>query len=256
MFARRPILPSIFEVSFGFFFDKVSCWCRVSVLPLSRYPASHQYPMRSSSSISAIEALSRRLPFPLSDTAQLNRVFCRWHARQQRADLRVVELWTYCYVRRYFTIKYVQYGMDRVSDVDALVEKAFSRVQQGREHIDEKMRYASWVSVVCRNAYLNYVRQRRVMVMLEDERYEDMTQRPEEALDAEVAYKAVCQAIERLPVFLQEVARLRLLDEMSYGEISDATGKAMSIVRSYVSKAYAKLREDPVLLAATDQKQP
>lgn len=168
----------------------------------------------------------------------------------------MVELWTYCFIRRYYSTKFIQYGMDCVSDVDALVEKAYCKVQQKREGIEDKERYASWVSVVCRNTYLNYVRQRRIMVVLEDEGYEDVTQRPEELFEAEVAHKVVCQAIERLPPFLQEVARLRLLHDMSYEEIGDVTGRALSIVRSYVSKAYAKLREDTVLLAAIDRDQP
>ena len=56
-------------------------------------------------------------------------------------------------------------------------------------------------------------------------------------------------AIDRLPNFLQEVARLYFTQQRKYDEIGQITGKPVPTIRAYVNKAVKRFRQDRVLLA-------
>ena len=49
------------------------------------------------------EPVARHLPFSLDDVSAVNRTFVRWLDKRRRRDGRLIQLWTYCYVHRYFT---------------------------------------------------------------------------------------------------------------------------------------------------------
>ena len=56
-------------------------------------------------------------------------------------------------------------------------------------------------------------------------------------------------AIDALPAFLRDVARMRLLDNCSYSAIQEATGKPLPTLRTYVNRALERLRGDATLRA-------
>jgi RNA polymerase sigma factor (sigma-70 family) len=211
-------------------------------------------------SFASFKKVADQLPFDVGNFERASRAFEHWHERRQPDDERVVDLWTYCYVRRYFTIKFAKRAAESAADLDDLVARAYRKIDGARADLDEPDRYAAWVSVICQNTYRNYLRRGREYVSVEDE--EEETGEDEAALqadappagsgDAERALRAVHAAIERLPDYLAEAARLRLLEEKSYDEISEATGKSKASMRTYVNRARKKLQEDEYLSAFRD----
>jgi DNA-directed RNA polymerase specialized sigma24 family protein len=71
--------------------------------------------------------------------------------------------------------------------------------------------------------------------------------------DALIIHQTVCAAIDTLPDFLSEVARMRLLENQSYQAISEATGKPLATLRTYVNRALGQLRENPALQALLEE---
>lgn len=194
--------------------------------------------------------LADHLPFAPDDFDAVNALYARWCAGRSPADRRLLDIWTYGFVTRYFR----SYGRRTCrhgrADVDLLVARVLAKVMGQADALRRTDRYAAWVSIVCRNTYLHYLEARRPMwVVAEPDRFAAAFATPGRALDRRLARRAVVRAIDRLPGFLREVARMRLLEERSYGEISARTGKPVPTLRAYTNRALRRLRADPAVSA-------
>lgn len=209
--------------------------------------------MTLQATIRSLSEVAARLPFHIDDYARINEAFARWRDTGHDDELETVELWIYCYTRRYFLAKFLNDRPAQPVELDAVVDQAFGRVHRNLETIEQPDRFANWVSVICKNTYLNFRRARREHLAL-DERGEPAEEPAEEAsagagLDRYTTRLIVGQAILRLPPSLQEVARMRFLEGRSYEAISEATGRPIPSLRSYVNKSLMRLREDPEVRA-------
>lgn len=199
----------------------------------------------SKTSFESLDDLASRLPFHIDDVTSVNQVYARWRVRGRESDHQVVQLWTYCFIRRYFLVKFIRDFETRASDFDELVDKAFMKAEASDRLVNDPTRYASWVSVVCKNTFRNYLRDRRRPVSLEDEDVPTLVAEiPRAYVDAGLAHQALLKAIERLPVYLQECVRLRYIDGLGYGEIAERTGHPPASIRAYIYKAVQRLRSD------------
>lgn len=191
------------------------------------------------------EALAARLPFGLDDYDQADEAFHKMRRDDEPLARHHVELWTYCYIRRYFLYKFLRHRRFRVGDLDLLIDKTFQKVERNRDGLELPVRYAAWVSVVCRNTFLNRLRIQRDYRSVDDEYGPVLSVREEEAgYDAATVLHAVEAAIERLPPYLQEAARQRLLYGRSYDEVAALLDIKTSLARTYTSKALKRLRKD------------
>lgn len=195
------------------------------------------------------------LPFHLDDSDPVNEAFARWRHNPNASDKRLVDMWTYCYVYRYFLIKLASPVAHKSLILDRLVANAFEDVQSSLGSIRRPKCYTNWVSRICRNTFVNHLRTHHTVVSLDvqgplpvDEGLSAI-----EARDASVIYQSIRAAIETLPDYLREVARMRLLENCSYGAIRDQTGKPLKTLRSYVNKALIRLRRNPDLLVLFDE---
>jgi RNA polymerase sigma factor (sigma-70 family) len=200
--------------------------------------------------LSELDRMAARLPFDLDDGAAVGALYQRW-IRKRRGKARYqIDLWTYCYVRRYFLIRFVHTSRTYTNaDVDYVVERAFSRIESKRSTLREETRYPHWVTVVCRNTYLNFISRHPDHVgvdrVAEPEWIEDEMLRVH---DDAIRASALAAAIERLPNYLQSVIRMKLVEGLEYQVIGDRTGAPTASVRAYVHKALVRLRRDTELL--------
>ena len=158
---------------------------------------------------------------------------------------RLVDLWTYCYVCRYFLSKSTKGTFDNTSDADELTTRAYRKVEKNRDSVRNPDRYANWVSVICKNTLLNYTRRTQFSESIEEEEGPTLTSDEEHPV-AKVGFvrEAFNEAIERLPPYLQEPARRYFLEDQEFEEISEAIGKPVATVRTYKHKAVKQLRTD------------
>jgi len=204
----------------------------------------------TSSAFKNLDKLVAHLPFSLDATDRVNATFKRWQTHQTEDDEKIVALWTYCFVMRYFLVKSVRGGVQTAADVDALVAKAYRKVDRKRDTVEDASRYASWVSVVCKNTFLNYVSRRPKEQSIQDEDGPVLiAEAPPFYHDAGFVLEALHEAIDRLPAYLQETARLYFLKGCTYEEISEVIGKPVPTVRTYRHKVVRRFRDDDRLIA-------
>jgi len=196
--------------------------------------------------LSSLEVLATSLPFHIDESERVNEAFATYMTRGEKGHKVLVDLWTYCYVRRYFLIKFLRESVYRASELDDVVERAYQRIERGRSSIAHHDRYAQWVSVVCRNTFINF-KTRRKKVLAWDERFELAVESMEVFdldINAAALHLALVNAIARLPQFLRATARMKFVENLSYEEISRIIGKRVPTVRSYVHKICSRLRAD------------
>lgn len=214
-----------------------------------------KYPVFDHVNESPIERISRRLPFAVEETDKVNALYLDNHELDDPAASEVVDLWTYCYVRKYFQLKYARDFDGSVADYEKLMADTFRKITVGMQNLGPSPRYASWVSVICKNTYLNFLRSKKKYLSVDRQHVPLEAREPNVAdtLDARLLFNALQQAISRLPAFLRTVAVLRIIEEKDYETIAEETGKEIPTIRSYVNKAVTRLRNDTVFMRYFDR---
>lgn len=203
---------------------------------------------------SRLRTVLDRLPFSVDDSDAANHAFRRWTENADPETERLVDMWTYCYVCRYFLAKAAGDSFDSAAAPDRLITRSFQKIQENREKVREPDRYANWVSVVCKNTFLNHARRDRSAQSIDDEDAPTLkAERARSISELGFVRDAFEKAIDRLPNYLQEPARLYFLENLEFEEISDEIGKAVPTVRTYKHKAVQQLREDETLRDYVDR---
>jgi RNA polymerase sigma factor (sigma-70 family) len=188
------------------------------------------------------------LPFGVDDTESAGRAFAAGRAGDEAAG-RHADLWAYIWMVRYTTRKFATERAGGASDLDAVQTRAYEGIRKAAAGVDDPLKFPSYVSVVCKNAVLTHRERRRRTVEADDTTLAPVYDDDRYAGDGAVVRRDLAEAVEALPPAVREVARLSLLDGRSFEEIAEATGHPLPTVRTYVSKANARLRESPLLRA-------
>lgn len=204
----------------------------------------------SASSFETLDALIAKLPFHVDDVEAVNDCYVRWLRAPTKKDRYIIDLWTYCFTRRYFLMKVVAESAMGPAEFDEMVDRTFLKIEASVGRIKRPGRYANWVSVVCKNTFLNHLRDRKHAVPLDESPALSIAAEPTRVY-GEVGHMrvAVHRAIDRLPKYLRDCVRLRFIDGLSYEEISARTGYPLPRIRSYINKAMKRFRDDDRLLA-------
>lgn len=190
-----------------------------------------------------LDAVARHLPFAVDDYGKANDAFSLWRKEATEETRKVVDLWVYCYVQRYFTYRFIN-ERGAPSDVEQCISRAVKRCQKAYESVEKPDRFASYVSVVCKRTLLNHRRSRRELVEVTE--YTAMTEPQQMATDDMAVVLYVLElAISAMPKAIREIARLRYVEQLGYEEIAARTGVAIATVRTYAARAVARFREDP-----------
>ena len=202
--------------------------------------------MISTSHLARLDRLLSRLPFHLDDVHQANLAFQRWVKFNRLEDQQIVDIWTYCFIWRNLIVKFTRDPELNESDFDMLVARVFERILERRYTVRDEGRYTNWVSVICRNFFVNYLRSRKELVPIDDPELLACVEEPQrDEEDLVILRQILRDAIARLPAYLREIVEMRLLEQTTYEDISEKQGKSVQVIRSYFNKA--KLREDELL---------
>jgi RNA polymerase sigma factor (sigma-70 family) len=202
---------------------------------------------------SRLRTVIKQLPFAVDDTDAANDAFRRWTEEKDPQAQRLVDMWTYCYVCRYFLAKSAGDSFDSTAAPDKLITRTYEKIQENRDGVRDASRYTNWVSVICKNTFLNYTRRDRTSDSIDKEKGPTLRADTRCVPEQGFVREAFSEAIDRLPDYLQEPARLYFLEDREFEEISEEIGKAVPTVRTYKHKAMKKLREDERLREYVDQ---
>lgn len=202
--------------------------------------------MRTSSS--HLRTVLDRLPFAVDDTEAANQAFRRWNVQNTDEAERIVDMWTYCYVCRYFLSKADRGDFDQAAAPDELITRTYEKIRTRWGTVRKPGHYAHWVSVVCKNTFLNYTRRPRRANSINGDRGPTLRAENNDPADTlGFVRKTFEEAIDRLPEYLQRTARLYFLEDQDFEAISEIIEKDVPTVRTYKHKALRKLREDDAL---------
>ena len=200
----------------------------------------------SSSAPSPLARIAQRLPFAVDDYDAARAAFARWERSQTKAHEDVLRVWCYGYVLWYFYSQFARERTSGASDLDAAVGRALERVYRSFPSVRDPDRFPNYVSKICRNVLLSHRTRRRETVELTDWAVAVM---PDEAEghDMVLVRRLITRSIAALPPAIRCVARMRILEGQPYEAIAEATDRPIDSVRTYASKAAARLRQDPTL---------
>ncbi len=195
---------------------------------------------------SPLTRVARRLPFAVDDYDAARAAFAQWERSRTKAHEDVLRVWCYGYVLWYFYSQFARERTSGASDLDAAVARALERVYRSFPSVRDPDRFPNYVSKICRNVLLSHRTRRREAVEFTDWTVSVM---PDEAEghDLVLARRLIARSIATLPPAIRRVAQMRILDGQSYDAIAEATQRPIDSVRTYASKAAARLRQDPTI---------
>jgi RNA polymerase sigma factor (sigma-70 family) len=200
--------------------------------------------MSAPDAFGAVRTLARELPFDFSDVEAAGRTFAECRVRNVALACRLAQVWAYIYVLRYFTTRFTFDTQRDPVDCDRLVADCFERILGGMDGLEHDDRFPAWVSVVCKNTFRSYLRTRAVYTLALPDDEALSGDDPPDDLDPTFTHLAVSRAIGKLPDYLRDLARRRLLENASYEDLAAESGHPVEVVRTYVNKAMVRLRQD------------
>ncbi len=159
---------------------------------------------------------------------------------QNGSDLAFVHLYN-----RYKQPAYV-YCLKMLADVDSakdVVQGVFLKVYERRSQLLQAGRFKAWLLTIARNDCLTYMRKASWTSALPDDLEDTTSLPPASSLEKDEEITLVAHAVARLKPELKEVIILREYENLSYQEIADVTGLAISTVKSRLFTARQDLYE-------------
>ena len=83
----------------------ISCSDSLEMKLVHPKPLCAMIPLKSSYiQLNDIFKVASILPFDLNDSDEINSVYRKWRQTHEETELKHLEIWTYCFVRRYFRL--------------------------------------------------------------------------------------------------------------------------------------------------------
>ncbi|WP_127355454.1 SigE family RNA polymerase sigma factor [Actinacidiphila soli] len=135
------------------------------------------------------------------------------------------------------------------SDAEDLLQTALTKTYLAWERIDDHRALDSYVRRTLVNTRTSLWRKRRVDEFATDELPEPAAvDAVPDGAEHQAQRDAMLRAIARLPARQRAMVVLRYYEDMSEAQTAEALGVSVGTVKSAVSRALSKLREDPELL--------
>jgi RNA polymerase sigma-70 factor (ECF subfamily) len=128
---------------------------------------------------------------------------------------------------------------DPAAAEDVLVE-SFWRAFRARARFDTNRPFGAWLRRIATRAALDHLR----TVRRRGEQHLGEVDPPAQKGEDLAARQAITRAFRRLPAKLQVVATLALIEELPYQEIAGALDLPLGTVKSRLSRANRRLREE------------
>ena len=122
-----------------------------------------------------------------------------------------------------------------------LTVETFWRIYRARSRFDPTRSFGAWARRIATNTAFDYLKTVRREVLLKEDQVHVAPNDPAVQLDIR---ERIEQAFLQLPVKLQVVARLALIEQQPYEEIAQAVGISVGGVKSRVFRAVRLMRRE------------
>jgi RNA polymerase sigma-70 factor, ECF subfamily len=135
----------------------------------------------------------------------------------------------------------VRYITDR-DDARGIVHEAFVSLWEKFDQLPPNSNYRSYLYTTVRNKALNYIRDKKKHVILENVNERDVAQH-ENHMETMELEKKISLAMEALPEKCREVFELNRIEGLKYAEIASKMQISIKTVEAQMSKALSILRD-------------
>ena len=139
---------------------------------------------------------------------------------------------------RFYRVAY--YILENESDAKDAVQELYLKLWSLRDHLDLIRDPAAYGSLLLRNLCIDRIRARRPSGPLPEQ--PSSKDPPDRELETRESLQAVLRQIRDLPESQQKLLKMRVVDGMSYRQISEKTGLSPINIRVQVSLARKKLK--------------
>jgi RNA polymerase sigma-70 factor (ECF subfamily) len=133
------------------------------------------------------------------------------------------------------------YILENEADAKDAVQDLYLKLWKLRDSLDLVRNPSAYGALMLKNLCIDRIRRKQPYGLLEETMADDPP--PDKALEERERLQAVNNAIESLPSGQQKLIKMRVLDGLSYKEISKQTGLGQLNIRVQVSQARKKLKD-------------
>ena len=141
---------------------------------------------------------------------------------------------------RFYRIAF--YILEDSADASDAVQDLYLKLWNLRDSLDIVKEPAAYGSMLIRNLCIDRIRRQKLSAPLSEVMLEKAP--PDEELEQKESLSMVSEAMAKLPPGQQKLLRLRVLQGLSYEEISKKTGLSSLNIRVQVSQARKKLKNE------------
>jgi RNA polymerase sigma factor (sigma-70 family) len=136
------------------------------------------------------------------------------------------------------------------SDREDICQEVFIKVYQNLSGFNYESKLSTWIASIAYNTCINHLEKKRLL-LLNDlhqeenalEQYPSHTVTPDSYAETQDIATRVRSEIDKLPVHFRAVVTMYHLNEMSYEEITKATGMPLGTVKSYLFRGRKFLKD-------------
>lgn len=143
---------------------------------------------------------------------------------------------------------YLRKKMRRPEEVDEVFQAVFVKLHKSRSGFDPSLSFTAWLFVLVKSVLLDHWRKTlpanewRSALSLEEALSSDPSDNAEMALTSSEMPERMEHALQSLPQEQRQIVELRVLDELSFEEISRRIAKSPVNVRQILSRALKRMR--------------
>ena len=139
---------------------------------------------------------------------------------------------------RFYRVAY--FLLENEADAKDAVQELYIKLWNLRDHLELIREPAAYGSLLMKNLCIDRIRRRRPREELREDMASGLT--PDRELEIRDEWQAVAKSMDSLPSSQRKLLRMRILEGLSYQEISKKTGLSPLNIRVQVSLARKKLR--------------
>lgn len=132
------------------------------------------------------------------------------------------------------------YLLENEADAKDAVQELYLKLWTLRDHLELIREPAAYGALLLKNLCIDRIRKRKPREELREDQADDPP--PDRQLEEKEALKAVMKNMDRLPPNQRKLLTMKVLQGLSYEEISQKTGLSPLNIRVQVSLARKKLR--------------
>lgn len=135
------------------------------------------------------------------------------------------------------------YQMTRnLAEANDLSQDTFVKVWTNLRKFDQNKNFKTWLLTIAKNTVIDHWRRKKEFLLPTDQEVVDSTPLPDELFDFKENKQKLNEVLNHLPDEYREIVTQHDLEELTFAEISRASGRPLNTVKSVYRRALHQIR--------------